>query len=191
MITSNTSIIVKDCSTLSAAYNTNLKLGDAWPSPQIGDPFPYTGDPFPYIGDPFPYIGDPPVNPYDTKWIPQVHPSQITPFYGSDNKEFHKKLSHGAASSELRTKIDAADRLVFSLDVPGVKKGGVSVTIRGGALTITAKRADVDNHIHTVCAEVPRDFSVIPSDIEAWHEDGVINIAFVRIHNGTVDIAVD
>lgn len=81
------------------------------------------------------------------------------------------------------------DRLVAAIDIPGVKKGTVEVSLDGAMISVTGTRADTGARTAAQYT-VPREYSVSPEDIEAWHDDGVLSIAFTRISQGRVKIGV-
>lgn len=151
----------------------------------------------PTIGDRT-YIGDFPSQHNQTgKQIVHTSPVWIEPYvYPSvprrdpiDLERFRKSLEqHFAPPTKFRV-TESGERILLSLDIPGVRHGGVELTIEGYTVTVKAHRADLKQKIvetHTLTQE----YDVDPREIDAWHEDGVLTVAFKRMGNGPVKIDV-
>jgi len=95
---------------------------------------------------------------------------------------------HNNLVSSFRTET-VGERLIAAIDIPGVKKGTVDVSLDGAVISVVCTRADIGTLVSAKYT-VPREYSVSPDDIEAWHDDGVLSIAFMRISQGRVKIGV-
>ena len=133
-------------------------------------------------------------------WPKQPHflPHEVSPVKGSavDNEFLRRWISqqqlklntNGERVSEFRV-MTVGERLVVAIDIPGVKKGTVEVALDGAVISVACERADTRACVNAKYT-VPREYSVSPEDIEAWHDDGVLSIAFTRISQGRVKIGV-
>lgn len=126
---------------------------------------PYYTDQYPYI-DPYPY----------TKPLEPV-------------ERFHRLIEKLTPPPTKFRTTEVGNTYFLALDIPGVRRGDVELTVEGYVVTVKATRRDLDQGlVETITLD--QSYDVDPEQIDAWHEDGVITIAFPKKSGLSVKIGI-
>lgn len=81
------------------------------------------------------------------------------------------------------------DKLSLALDVPGIRKGSLDVSMSGYILTVSGTRADTGVPLKESYV-LTQEWNVKPTHIDACHSDGVLTVTFMKTQdmNGRVTV---
>lgn len=136
-----------------------------------------------------------------TRWNPFKQLSRLDPIADADDifRGFGLRSLLRDADTTLDMRMDVSEddkSYKIKVDVPGVKKNDIEVSINGNQVTINAvvkreakKESDREIHSERYCGSAYRSFS-LPTDVDesksaAHYEEGVLMLTLPKKNNGS------